>query len=291
MRFLTLSVTSLLLGTALISACSEEQTTAVSAPTPVTASKVETKPAALTEAEIAAEANRVAQEKLAAETAAAAQAQAAIDAAASKKLAAEEAAEARKLTATRAEFDQKRREAEAAFKNAEQRADAQRAAQAAAKALAAKQAAAEQAAKTAAAEAEQAAKAATEQAAKDAEIAKARAYALRDRVIAQGTFTKKKKSINGGWSIVMQDGKRYLRFDDGFKTKWVDDLQVFLSPQGIAAANGKNAGQDVYRLAPLTAKKGAQEYAIPDEVDLDIYKSILIHCEEYNLLWGGTDIR
>jgi len=121
--------------------------------------------------------------------------------------------------------------------------------------------------------------------------ANSQAEAMKDRVIASGRFTKKKKFINGTWSIVMEGGKRYLRFDEAFKTKWAADLQIFLSPQSIAAANHKNAGQNVYRLAPLTAKKGAQSYIIPDDVDLSIYNSILIHCEEYALLWGGADIR
>jgi glucan-binding YG repeat protein len=173
---------------------------------------------------------------------------------------------------------------EKANANAQARATAERAAQ---QALALKQAEVQKLAEQQAATQQAAQQAAKETAQQQAQ----QAEALADKVLATGTFTKKKKSIKGTWSIVQENGHRILRFDESFKTKWVDDLQVFLSPLSIAAANNKNAGQKVYRLAPLKAKQGAQEYAIPDSVDLSIYKSILIHCEEYSLLWGGANIK
>ena len=229
-------------------------------------------------------AEKLAAEKLAAETLAT-QKLAAKKAAAKKQQ--ELKAQQQAAAKTQAELAAQQKIAEAqkavqakAKADAQARAAAERAAQ---QALALKQAEAQKLAAQQAA-AQQAAQEAAQQQAQQAE-------ALKDKVLASGTFTKKKKSIKGAWSIVQENGHRILRFDENFKTKWVDDLQVFLSPLSIATANNKNAGQQVYRLAPLKAKQGAQEYAIPDSVDISIYKSILIHCEEYSLLWGGANIK
>ena len=106
-----------------------------------------------------------------------------------------------------------------------------------------------------------------------------------------GDFTKKSFRIQGNWSITTEaDGRRILRFDDAFKTRNAPDLKVFLSPEPVASRNGRNATDGALLISPLTSHKGAQEYEIPADVDLTSFGSLLVHCEAYSKLWGGSDL-
>ena len=101
------------------------------------------------------------------------------------------------------------------------------------------------------------------------------------------SFFKKKYNIKGTWSITERDGKQYVSFSDDFKTKNGPDLKIFLSPLSPEAVNGKNAIDGALNLGELTKNKGAQDYEIPEGTDLSQYSTVLVHCEKYEVLWGG----
>ncbi len=105
-----------------------------------------------------------------------------------------------------------------------------------------------------------------------------------------GSFTKKKYKISGEWSIIEQDGQRILRLSESFKTKNGPDLKVFLSPKSIKSVTGKTATEGAVQISVLKANKGAQDYVIPDAINLSSFQSVLIHCEAYSVLWGGSDL-
>lgn len=108
-------------------------------------------------------------------------------------------------------------------------------------------------------------------------------------VLASGrSWTKKSNRVAGGWEIARRGEAHVLRLGSDFKTKKAPDLKVVLSPAAIGHAANGNALSDSRVLAPLSSPKGAQEYAIPKEVDLTKYASLLIHCEQYTKLWGGV---
>ncbi len=104
------------------------------------------------------------------------------------------------------------------------------------------------------------------------------------------TFVKKKKKIKGEWNIVKSDGKTFIHFNDAFKTKNGPDLKVFLSPQTITDVTGKTAIDGAVLLGILRSHKGAQKYEVPADVNLSDFKSVLVHCEAYSILWGGSDL-
>lgn len=112
-----------------------------------------------------------------------------------------------------------------------------------------------------------------------------------NREISHGAFTKKLHEIKGSWAILIEEGQRYLQFDNAFETKWFDDLQIRFSAQKFEAVNDENANEDSLLLSPLHAQSGAQNYLIPDEVDLDVFKSILIYSPQQQKISGGTNIR
>ncbi|MDA8707810.1 DM13 domain-containing protein [Hellea sp.] len=104
------------------------------------------------------------------------------------------------------------------------------------------------------------------------------------------TFVKKRYNIDGTWDISKVNGLYVLNFHDDFKTKGGPDLKVFLSKKPLAALNGSNVTPISVKLGVLKSNHGAQSYTISPQINLSEYKSIVIHCEVYSILWGGFDI-
>ncbi len=107
---------------------------------------------------------------------------------------------------------------------------------------------------------------------------------------SEGTWVNKQYKIKGAWEIENRNGQTVIKFKDGFKTKGGPDLKVFLSKKNISDVNGKNATTDSILISTLKNKKGDQEYVLPANIDINDYASLLIHCEAFSVLWGGTNI-
>lgn len=105
-----------------------------------------------------------------------------------------------------------------------------------------------------------------------------------------GTFSKKAYKIKGSWTLTQVDGQNVIRLSDDFKTKNGPDLKIFLSKKNVANLKKKPSLISPLNLGVLKSNKGTQDYVIPADVNLGDYESILIHCEAYNILWGGFDI-
>ena len=111
-----------------------------------------------------------------------------------------------------------------------------------------------------------------------------------DPEIASGGWVEKGYAINGGWSIVERDNKRFIVFDDKFKTRKGPDLKVYLSRLPIDTIRDSEVDESSLKISPLKSNKGKQEYEIPGDVNLDEYASLLVHCEAYSHLWGGGSL-
>ncbi len=110
-------------------------------------------------------------------------------------------------------------------------------------------------------------------------------------VVATGQFVKKEKSIAGSFIIRELAGRLVLELNDDFKTKSGPDLKVVFSPLPLAQTTGKNAMSDgSVVVSLLKSTKGRQTYQLPDSIQLVNFKSLLIHCEKYDVLWGGSDL-
>ena len=107
---------------------------------------------------------------------------------------------------------------------------------------------------------------------------------------ATGTFEKKSFKINGSWTLTEVDGQQVIRFSEDFKTKNGPDLKLFLSKKSVGDLSKSPTFEAPLNLGLIDSNKGSQEYTLPADVNLDDYESILIHCEQYNKLWGGFDI-
>ena len=104
------------------------------------------------------------------------------------------------------------------------------------------------------------------------------------------SFSKKRYSIDGTAKIVRTENETRIVFDDAFKTRGGPDLKVYLSKKPLSEIQNENVSDNSVKISVLRSKKGAQSYIIPENIDLSDYKSVLIHCEAFEVLWGGFDL-
>ena len=106
----------------------------------------------------------------------------------------------------------------------------------------------------------------------------------------KGTWQKQNKSISGHFEIEKTNGTTYIVLSDDFKTKSAPDLKLFLSKKRVSDITGKNATKDAILISELKKTKGGQKYKVPANVQLASYTSLIIHCEQYSIFWGGGAI-
>ncbi len=114
-------------------------------------------------------------------------------------------------------------------------------------------------------------------------------------VIYQGEFDNYSRwtTFEGSWKIVKSGDNHQVVFGDDFNAKKAPDLKIFLSKADFDDIESKNALKDgePVLVAKLTAYKGAATYDVPSTIDISQYKTIIVHCEEYTKLWGGSPLR
>lgn len=108
--------------------------------------------------------------------------------------------------------------------------------------------------------------------------------------LPSGEFVRKSKRIRGSWDVIERDGRTYIRFGEDFRTTNGPDLKIFLSPSSVADVTGRTAVNGSINIGELQSTRGAQEYLVPEGVDLNDFGSVLVHCEEFAVLWGGGDL-
>jgi Electron transfer DM13 len=107
------------------------------------------------------------------------------------------------------------------------------------------------------------------------------------RVLSTGRFRSYEHATSGRARVLqLPDGRRYVRFDR-FTTSNGPALKVFLS---AAPATGPgDAFDDRYvNLGDLKGNIGEQNYAIPRDVDLDRYRSVVVWCKRFSVAFGAA---
>ena len=62
--------------------------------------------------------------------------------------------------------------------------------------------------------------------------------------------------------------------------------------KAFGEVTGKNAvDSDSVLIAPLTTFTGEVSIVVPQDINPEDYQSILVHCEAYAKLWGGSPLR
>lgn len=100
-----------------------------------------------------------------------------------------------------------------------------------------------------------------------------------------------KHEVHGAYRIERTGDDLVLVLENDFRTKSGPGLKVVLSPLKAETVRGKTALQGSINLGTLASHKTGGRYAIPKGTDLARYQSVLIHCEEYAILWGAAPLR
>lgn len=108
-------------------------------------------------------------------------------------------------------------------------------------------------------------------------------------VSSQGGWVSKQYQVNGAWQIEKRDGQTVIKFSDDFQTNNGPDLKLFLTKNDISSVTGSNASGGVL-ISKLKNVNGYQEYVVPGNININDYASLVILCEKFSVLWGGTNI-
>jgi hypothetical protein len=103
--------------------------------------------------------------------------------------------------------------------------------------------------------------------------------------VADGNFKAGEHPTQGKVSIITEKGKRYLEFDQNFKTDNGPDLFVILHRSAAPPVSGIKQ-KDYVNIAPLQKINGTQRYALPNNVKLAEFKSVAIWCRQFNATFG-----
>ena len=116
---------------------------------------------------------------------------------------------------------------------------------------------------------------------------------MAQEVVFQGTFDADSRwtTFEGDWKIE-KDGEAYfVVFADNFEAKKAPDLKIFLSKMDFEDISGKNATDQSVLVTPLSVYEGKMKFEIPASINPSEYQSIIVHCEQYAKLWGGSPLR
>ncbi|NBD14625.1 MAG: hypothetical protein GVY04_00345 [Cyanobacteria bacterium] len=104
--------------------------------------------------------------------------------------------------------------------------------------------------------------------------------------LAMGTFvtTEQDHPTSGMATIIEEDGKRYLVFNEEFTTAEGPDVQVVLHRESEVPV--KLQEEDYMTIAPLASMNGTQRYLLPDDLNLDEFQAVSIWCRQFNVSFG-----
>ena len=100
-----------------------------------------------------------------------------------------------------------------------------------------------------------------------------------------GMFVAAEHPTKGAVSIINEKGKRYLEFDNTFKSDMGPDLYVILH-RAAALPKGGLQKQDYTTISRLQKVSGTQRYVIPNNVNLANYRTVAIWCRMFNATFG-----
>ena len=110
------------------------------------------------------------------------------------------------------------------------------------------------------------------------------------KVLAKGEFHKVEKAGKGTATVYkLADGKRVLRLT-GFETDNGPDLHIRLIAADDAKDTASVAKAEYVEVAKLKGNKGAQNYELPEKVDLDKYRVVSIWCNRFSVNFAAAPL-
>ena len=106
--------------------------------------------------------------------------------------------------------------------------------------------------------------------------------------VASGTFVDADRAHSGSGNALILGtpaGDHLLRLTE-FEVTNGPDLKVWLSASANPTSSGDVKAAEFFSLGPLKGNIGDQTYVIPADVDLSVYKSVVIWCEQFGVLFS-----
>jgi hypothetical protein len=105
------------------------------------------------------------------------------------------------------------------------------------------------------------------------------------------TWIDKDEITTGNWTVLKTKKGNFFMLDDNFETPNGPDLKIYLGKKEMANIGINEAVHiDGLYIDELKAIKGKHQYNLPNSETLSSYKSIVILCEKYSVVWGGIDL-
>jgi hypothetical protein len=111
--------------------------------------------------------------------------------------------------------------------------------------------------------------------------------------IAMGTFTGADAVHRGEGSallIRLPDGRRFLRFEN-LKVTNGPDLYVYLSGHRAPRNSAQLHEGAAHQVAVLKGNLGNQNYELPADLDLAKFKSAVIYCKRFSVVFATAELR
>jgi hypothetical protein len=83
----------------------------------------------------------------------------------------------------------------------------------------------------------------------------------------------------------LPDGKRVLRFEE-FRVTNGPDLYVYLAGHAAPRDSRQLHAGAVHEVARLKGNAGDQNYELPDGLDLAAFKSVVIYCKQFSVVFS-----
>jgi hypothetical protein len=111
--------------------------------------------------------------------------------------------------------------------------------------------------------------------------------------LSSGNFTRVDAihSAEGTATIYrLEDGKLVLRLEN-FKSTNGPDLFVGLSGHPMPRSKSEVYDQGYVQIAPLKGNQGNQNYELPADIDLSVFKSVVIYCRAFNVVFSTAELK
>ena len=87
----------------------------------------------------------------------------------------------------------------------------------------------------------------------------------------------------------LSDGQRILRLEE-FKVTNGPDLYVYLSGHAAPRNSGQLHEGGALEVGRLKGNIGNQNYALPADVDLSKFKSVVIYCKQFSVIFSTAEL-
>jgi hypothetical protein len=90
--------------------------------------------------------------------------------------------------------------------------------------------------------------------------------------------------------VRLPEGQRVLRLGDDFRVTNGPDLYVYLSGSAAPRSSNELHAAGAFEVAQLKGNIGGQNYALPDDLDLSAFRSVVIYCRRFTTVFSTAEL-